>query len=210
MPSSAFTLWLPLRPLFHPAAFQIATRVEVFVGAPQNPLDTDPNNCIFKRLGYLSFDSNERSNHQARELKSVHVNVQAFLIRLLIHRCHVNKLNIYNQVGPGVTRCSRRTAAERTDGPNTSRGAPCVFTPAALRTKPDFFRVGRHYRAQPHRRACGAGTGGPARLPAATPQHPHRTALLQRGGGGCGRHQSVSARPRPGQPVFIVAGAGQV
>ncbi|GIL71611.1 hypothetical protein Vretimale_933 [Volvox reticuliferus] len=79
--------------------YKIATRVEVFVGAPGNVLDTDPNNCAFKRLGYLSFDSNERSNHQARELKSVHVNVQAFLIRLLIHRCHVNKLNIYNQVG---------------------------------------------------------------------------------------------------------------
>ncbi len=72
--------------------------MEVFVGAPPNVLDTDPNNCVFKRLGYLSFDSNERSNHQARELKSVHVNVQAFLIRFLIHRCHVNKLNIYNQV----------------------------------------------------------------------------------------------------------------
>jgi hypothetical protein len=51
-----------------------------------------------RRLGYLSFDSNERSNHQARELKSVHVSVEAQLVRLLIHRCHVNKLNIYNQV----------------------------------------------------------------------------------------------------------------
>ncbi|KAG2484841.1 hypothetical protein HYH03_016407 [Edaphochlamys debaryana] len=79
--------------------YKIATRVEVFVGAPANPADTDPNACVFKRLGYLSFDSNERSNHQARELKSVHVNVSAFLVRLVIHRCHVNKLNIYNQVG---------------------------------------------------------------------------------------------------------------
>jgi centrosomal protein CEP104 len=51
-----------------------------------------------RRLGYLSFDSNERSNHQARELKSVHVTVDAQLVRLVIHRCHVNKLNIYNQV----------------------------------------------------------------------------------------------------------------
>lgn len=68
------------------------------MGTPPNLLDTDPNNCMFKRLGYLSFDSNERSNHQARELKSVHVNVHAFLLRLVIHRCHVNKLNIYNQV----------------------------------------------------------------------------------------------------------------
>jgi len=35
---------------------------------------------------------------QARELKSVHVNVPAFYIRLVVQRCHVNKLNIYNQV----------------------------------------------------------------------------------------------------------------
>jgi hypothetical protein len=56
-----------------------------------------------RRLGYLSFDSNERSNHQARELKSVHVTVEAELVRLVIHRCHVNKLNIYNQVSPART-----------------------------------------------------------------------------------------------------------
>lgn len=29
----------------------------------------------------------------------MHVNVPATLMRLIIHRCHVNKLNIYNQVG---------------------------------------------------------------------------------------------------------------
>ncbi|PNW77316.1 hypothetical protein CHLRE_10g431150v5 [Chlamydomonas reinhardtii] len=98
--------------------YKIATRVEVFVGAPQNPLDTDPNNCIFKRLGYLSFDSNERSNHQARELKSVHVNVQAFLIRLLIHRCHVNKLNIYNQVGIIALNLIGERVAPAPEGPH--------------------------------------------------------------------------------------------
>ncbi|KXZ41368.1 hypothetical protein GPECTOR_518g498 [Gonium pectorale] len=92
-----------LRFTVHSFSGEIATRVEVFVGAPPNVLDTDPNNCVFKRLGYLSFDSNERSNHQARELKSVHVNVQAFLVRLVIHRCHVNKLNIYNQASPAAS-----------------------------------------------------------------------------------------------------------
>ncbi|GLC37245.1 hypothetical protein PLESTB_001144100 [Pleodorina starrii] len=97
--------------------YKIATRVEVFVGAPANVLDTDPNNCVFKRLGYLSFDSNERSNHQARELKSVHVNVQAFLIRLLIHRCHVNKLNIYNQVGIIALNLIGERATPPPDGP---------------------------------------------------------------------------------------------
>jgi hypothetical protein len=85
---------------------QIPTKIEVFVGpaGPAAAPDADPAAVAaavsnLRRLGYLSFDSNERSNHQARELKSVHVSVEAQLVRLLIHRCHVNKLNIYNQVG---------------------------------------------------------------------------------------------------------------
>ena len=57
-----------------------------------------------KRLGYLSFDNNERSGHQARELKSVHVSTPAFLLKLVVQRCHTNRLNIYNQVqtSPGL------------------------------------------------------------------------------------------------------------
>ncbi|KAG1659551.1 hypothetical protein FOA52_015355 [Chlamydomonas sp. UWO 241] len=78
--------------------YKIATKVEVFVAHADQGQDLGAAPA-FKRLGYLSFDSNERSNHQARELKSVHVNVPATLLRLVVHRCHVNKLNIYNQVG---------------------------------------------------------------------------------------------------------------
>ena len=52
-----------------------------------------------RRLGHLSFDPNTASGHQARELKSVHVNVDAAILRVVVHKCHVNKLNIYNQVG---------------------------------------------------------------------------------------------------------------
>ena len=74
---------------------QIATKIELFILSPGE----DPGKAHFKRLGYLSFDSNERSNHQARELKSVHVNIAAQHIKLVVHRCHVNKLNIYNQAG---------------------------------------------------------------------------------------------------------------
>ena len=67
--------------------------------ATPNPGE-DVSKAPFRRLGYLSFDSNERSNHQARELKSVHVSVPAYFVRFVVHRCHVNKLNIYNQVSP--------------------------------------------------------------------------------------------------------------
>ena len=87
---------------------QIPTKVEVFILPPgadqqqqqQQQQDGSPP-VPSKRLGYLSFDSNERSGHQARELKSVHVSIDAVALRLVVHRCHVNKLNIYNQVGWG-------------------------------------------------------------------------------------------------------------
>jgi hypothetical protein len=99
----------PRRPT--PAPPQIPTKIEVFVAppgadqsaAPPAPGDDGgplPPPLPSKRLGYLSFDSNERSGHQARELKSVHVSVDVSALRLVVHRCHVNKLNIYNQVRP--------------------------------------------------------------------------------------------------------------
>lgn len=92
----------------HPHA-QIPTKVEVFIappGADQQQQDSSgAPQFSYKRLGYLSFDSNERSNHQARELKSVHVSVDAVALRLVVHRCHVNKLNIYNQVWLPVQHC---------------------------------------------------------------------------------------------------------
>ena len=57
---------------------------------PNNPPPTTPNN-----------DNNDE-HAQARELKSVHVSTQAFMVRLVVHRCHVNKLNIYNQARWGL------------------------------------------------------------------------------------------------------------
>ena len=78
---------------------KIPTKVEIFTGMPQEGLAPEPQNCSMKKLGHLSFDSNERSNHQARELKSVHINTKALLLRFVLQECHVNRLNSYNQVG---------------------------------------------------------------------------------------------------------------
>lgn len=71
--------------------------MEIYIGMPPSG-EIDPDRCIMRRLGHLSFDSNERSQHQARELKSVQVNATALLIRFVLHKCHINQLNIYNQV----------------------------------------------------------------------------------------------------------------
>jgi len=52
----------------------------------------------WKRLGSFSFDSNDRSKLQARELKSVTVSVQALFLRIVLARCHLNSQNVYKQV----------------------------------------------------------------------------------------------------------------
>ena len=54
--------------------------------------------CAWRRLGFLSFDSNERSGHRARELKSVHLDAPACALRLAVHRCHASTLNPSGQV----------------------------------------------------------------------------------------------------------------
>eukprot|EP00516_Mucochytrium_quahogii_P002703 CAMPEP_0203750980 /NCGR_PEP_ID=MMETSP0098-20131031/5131_1 /ASSEMBLY_ACC=CAM_ASM_000208 /TAXON_ID=96639 /ORGANISM=" , Strain NY0313808BC1" /LENGTH=238 /DNA_ID=CAMNT_0050640499 /DNA_START=168 /DNA_END=881 /DNA_ORIENTATION=+ len=73
---------------------KIATKIDVYVGKG----DTYET-CTFKRLGHLSLDDNERSEFAARELKSVYIGKQGNFLKLLIHKCHLNRHNIYNQAG---------------------------------------------------------------------------------------------------------------
>ncbi|CAM9664455.1 unnamed protein product [Discosporangium mesarthrocarpum] len=72
---------------------KIATKIELFVGHGDNY-----ESAQFRRLGYLSLNSNERSKYQARELKSVYVNAPGQYLRLLVHKCYINELNLFNQV----------------------------------------------------------------------------------------------------------------
>lgn len=73
---------------------KIATRIELFTG--QGP---DYFHCQWTRLGYLSLDSNERSQYRARELKSVYVKARGQFMKFVVHKCYLNQLNLYNQVG---------------------------------------------------------------------------------------------------------------
>ena len=79
---------------------KISTKIELFTYVPtgNQALSTQiPLNQIkFTKLGYLSLDSNERSQFQARELKSVYVDSVTLLLKLVFHRCHVNKFNLHN------------------------------------------------------------------------------------------------------------------
>ncbi len=96
--------------------FKIAAKVELLVGAfdsagaaataagmavtgtPPPPAAADPAKASWRRLGFLSFDANDKSSYSARELKSVALSgTAAHLLRLVFHRCHANAANIYGQ-----------------------------------------------------------------------------------------------------------------
>lgn len=53
----------------------------------------------FKKIGYLSLDSNERSNYQARELKSVYIDHDCQKIKIVLHSAWENNHNLFRQVG---------------------------------------------------------------------------------------------------------------
>ena len=71
--------------------YSIATKIEIFILPPQSKK--------FKKIGYLSLDNNERSNFQARELKTVYTDYFCIRVKFNLLRCHSNTHNIYNQVG---------------------------------------------------------------------------------------------------------------
>ncbi|KAL4094416.1 hypothetical protein PRIC1_010077 [Phytophthora ramorum] len=74
----------------------IATKMELFVS---KQLGFEGEATRFSRLGFLTLKSNVESRYLARELKSVHIDQEAALIKLRIHACHANEHNLYNQVG---------------------------------------------------------------------------------------------------------------
>ena len=83
--------------------FCIAKRVEIFHGPA---ISTDKYALPFKsslvswtRIGHFSLDPNHRSEYRARELKSVDLDLSCVYLRLILHSCHINKCNLYSQVG---------------------------------------------------------------------------------------------------------------
>eukprot|EP00918_Siedleckia_nematoides_P094152 GHVU01206723.1.p1 GENE.GHVU01206723.1~~GHVU01206723.1.p1 ORF type:complete len:476 (+),score=96.77 GHVU01206723.1:70-1497(+) len=76
---------------------KIASKIEIYVASEESTDDYD--SAAFRRLGYLVLDANARTKYQARELKSVHVDVTTKFLKLLIHQSHPNPVNQFNQVG---------------------------------------------------------------------------------------------------------------
>lgn len=71
--------------------YNIASKIEIFILPPQSEK--------YKKIGYLSLDSNERSKFQARELKTVYTDYLCTRVKFNLLKCHTNSHNIYSQVG---------------------------------------------------------------------------------------------------------------
>jgi centrosomal protein CEP104 len=69
--------------------YKIPSRIEIGIA-------THPDK--FNRLGYVSLGDNSNNSYKARELKTVHIDARCQYVQFSFHRCHVNPLNLYNQV----------------------------------------------------------------------------------------------------------------
>ena len=82
--------------------FCISQTIEIAIG--YGSIDGKPPNSFgecesIQKLGYVTMDSNERSEFRDRELKSVPIGKPADFIKLVLHHNYENKYNEYSQVG---------------------------------------------------------------------------------------------------------------
>ena len=78
---------------------KISSRLDLYTSIPDFTYAPPNNEIKFVKLGYLNFDSNERSQFKARELKSVYVDAPCLQMKIILNKNHPNKHNIFNQVG---------------------------------------------------------------------------------------------------------------
>eukprot|EP00347_Sterkiella_histriomuscorum_P018511 403345233 len=88
----------------HRIAIQFAI-VQRLVGFQAIQGELPLNKIKFEKLGYLEFDSNEKTKFTAREMKSAYVDSMAMLVKFLIYGSHSNKLNLFNQVSIIAVNC---------------------------------------------------------------------------------------------------------
>lgn len=78
--------------------YKIPSRVELSTSTDPSTL-ASASSASFHRLGHFSLDPNSRSRYRSRELKTVYVQASATMLRISLHKCHLNELNVYAQVG---------------------------------------------------------------------------------------------------------------
>ncbi|XP_050702856.1 centrosomal protein of 104 kDa-like isoform X2 [Eriocheir sinensis] len=77
----------------------IPERIDLYIGDVEEDKDVALHNASFTLLGHLKLSDNTHSKYKARELKSVTLSCTGIYLKLTLHKNHVNRLNLYNQVG---------------------------------------------------------------------------------------------------------------
>ncbi|XP_041129339.1 centrosomal protein of 104 kDa-like isoform X2 [Polyodon spathula] len=78
--------------------YMISAKIEFYVNDSLPEYFSPNQSDRFQRLGYVSLSDNEKTGFKARELKSVHVDAVGQYLKLIFHKNHVNRYNLYNQV----------------------------------------------------------------------------------------------------------------
>jgi centrosomal protein CEP104 len=85
--------------------FKIPTKIELYCGKTRARLDSGLENgdksldVQWFNLGHVGFSDNYESGYKARELKSINIDAQGEFLKIVVYKCYVNTLNLYNQVG---------------------------------------------------------------------------------------------------------------
>ncbi|KAI8824237.1 uncharacterized protein EV422DRAFT_312421 [Fimicolochytrium jonesii] len=90
--------------------YMIPTRIEFHIGTSSTSIgralgsSTDISfdkslTVNFDRLGYIALSDGVQVQYKARELKSVHFDAEGEYLKIIAHKCYVNSLNLYNQIG---------------------------------------------------------------------------------------------------------------
>lgn len=69
---------------------KISSRIDFYSGVQNQKLEP---------LGFINFSENERSGWKARELRKVYINSPCLYLKISLGNNHINRLNIFNQVG---------------------------------------------------------------------------------------------------------------
>ena len=86
---------------------KISSKVEIHAYLPKDhtlkagvEYALNPSEIKFTKVGHFLFGSNEAVKFQSREFRTVNlVDVNALYVKFVYHKCHINKLNIFNQIG---------------------------------------------------------------------------------------------------------------
>ncbi|XP_072039390.1 centrosomal protein of 104 kDa-like [Amphiura filiformis] len=79
--------------------YLIPTKIDFYVGLTAPDHMTKSHHKEYKLLGYTLFGDNATTERKLRELRSISVDAVGQYLRLVLDKNHVNKYNLFNQVG---------------------------------------------------------------------------------------------------------------